>query len=103
MDRIRRNLLIGGTALVAAALTGLLPEGCARPGDKGKSAVTGNEPPERPSGQPKPLLQEDITPVLARLDSWYAAHLPSDQYAFNPPATDARLDAFVEVARLVNA
>ena len=53
-----------------------------------------NNPPKRPPGEPKPLLEEDITPVLARLDAWYAAHLPPDRYAFNPPATDAELDAF---------
>jgi cell wall assembly regulator SMI1 len=40
------------------------------------------------------LLDEDIAPVLARLDAWYAAHLPPDRYRFNPPASDAELDAF---------
>jgi len=50
-------------------------------------------PPTRPAGQPKPLLDEDIAPVLARLDAWYAAHLPADKYVFNAPATDAQVDA----------
>ena len=50
--------------------------------------------PKRPPGDPKRLLDEDILPVLARLDAWYAAHLPPDRYRFNPPATDAKLDAF---------
>lgn len=53
-----------------------------------------NSPPKRPPGEPKPLLEEDIAPVLARLDEWYAAHLPPDRYVFNPPATEAELDAF---------
>ena len=53
-----------------------------------------NSPPKRPPGEAKPLLEEDIAPVLARLDAWYAAHLPPDRYVFNPPATDAQLDAF---------
>ena len=53
-----------------------------------------NAHPQRPSGNAKPLLEEDIAPVLARLDTWYAAHLPADKYVFNPPATDADLDAF---------
>jgi cell wall assembly regulator SMI1 len=53
-----------------------------------------NSPPKRPPGEPKPLLEEEIAPVLARLDEWYAAHLPPDRYVFNPPATEAALDAF---------
>jgi cell wall assembly regulator SMI1 len=40
------------------------------------------------------MLDEDIAPVLARLDAWYAAHLETDKYVFNPPATDVQLDAF---------
>lgn len=50
--------------------------------------------PKRPAGNAKPMLEEDITPVLARLDAWYAANLPLPQYGFNPPATDAQIDAF---------
>lgn len=53
-----------------------------------------NSSPKRPPGEPKPLLEEEIAPVLARLDQWYAAHLPPDRYVFNPPATEAELDAF---------
>ena len=49
-------------------------------------------PPTRPPGQPKPLLDEDIASVLARLDAWYAKHLPPDEYVFNPPATDDQID-----------
>lgn len=56
--------------------------------------VPSGDPPARPPGQPHPLIDEDIAPVLARLDAWYAAHLPPDEYIFNPPATDARIDAF---------
>jgi len=62
--------------------------------------VPQTRPPQRPAGDPKPLLDEDIAPVLARLDAWYAAHLPPDKYRFNPPATDAELDAFEKVVGL---
>lgn len=40
------------------------------------------------------MLEEDIRPTLARLDAWYAAHLPRSRYVFNPPATDEQLNAF---------
>jgi cell wall assembly regulator SMI1 len=40
------------------------------------------------------MLEEDVAPTLARLDAWYAAHLPPGRYAFNPPAAEAQLDAF---------
>lgn len=56
--------------------------------------------PTRPPGEAKPLLDEDIAPVLARLDSWYAAHLAPDEYGFNPPATDPQLDAFERLTGL---
>lgn len=46
------------------------------------------------------MLDEDITPVLARLDAWYATHLPPAQYGFNPPATDAQIDAFEQLIGL---
>lgn len=59
-----------------------------------KSKMAENDSPKRPLGQPKPLLEEDIAPVLARLDMWYAANLPQDQFAFNPPASEADLDSF---------
>ncbi len=52
------------------------------------------DPPARPAGRPQPLIDEDIAPVLARLDAWYASHLAPDKYVFNPPATDAKIDAF---------
>lgn len=48
-------------------------------------------PPSRPPGQPKPLLDEDIAPQLARLDAWYASHLPAKRYALNPPASGLQL------------
>lgn len=54
-------------------------------------------PPVRPPGEPKPLIEEDIAPVLARLDAWYAAHLPPDQHRLNPPATEAQLAAFEQL------
>jgi len=52
-----------------------------------------NSPPKRPPGDPRPLLEEDIGPALARLDAWYAAHLSADRYVFNPPAAEAELDS----------
>lgn len=54
-------------------------------------------PPKRPPGEPRPMLEEDIGPTLARLDAWYAAHLPPGQYVFNPPATDEALDTFEQL------
>ena len=56
-----------------------------------------NKPPTRPPGQAKPLLEENIAPALARLDAWYADHLRPDKYVFNSPATDAQIDAFVQL------
>ena len=55
--------------------------------------MTDKSPPKRPPGQPKPLLEEDIAPVLARLDAWYATHLPPDRYKFNPPAAGSEIEA----------
>ena len=99
MDRNRRNVMIGGSFVGALALAGLLPAMCVKRQVERKSMAE-NNPPKRPPGEPKPLLEEDITPVLARLDAWYAAHLPPDRYAFNPPATDAELDAFERLVGL---
>jgi cell wall assembly regulator SMI1 len=62
--------------------------------------MTANRPPTRPTGQAKPLVEEDISPVLKRLDVWYAAHLRPDRYVFNPPATDAQIDAFEQLVGL---
>jgi cell wall assembly regulator SMI1 len=93
MDRARRNVLIGGAVVGALAVGGILPTMCASQRDRRKSATAVNRP-TRPPGAPKPLLDEDIAPVLARLDAWYAAHLPPHRYAFNPPATDRALAAF---------
>lgn len=89
MDQGRRNVLITGSLAGGLTLAGLLPAMCAKDQNMRK-----NGPPTRPPGDPKPLLEEDIAPVLARLDAWYAAHLPSDRYVFNPPATEAQLDVF---------
>ena len=94
MDRNRRNLLISGSFFGALTFAGLLPAMCARQQIRKKPTMAGDSPPKRPPGEAKPLLEEDIAPVLARLDAWYAAHLPPDRYALNPPATDAQLDAF---------
>lgn len=94
MDRTRRNLLIGGSVVGALTFAGLLPTACAMQQIKMKSAMPRHSSPKRPPGEPKPLVEEDIGPVLARLDAWYAANLPPDKYTFNPPVTDAQLDAF---------
>lgn len=93
-DRTRRNLLIGGSVLGAFAVAGLLPVACAVVQGGGKFAVPHTSPPVRPQGQPKPLLDEDIAQVLARLDAWYAANLTDDEYRFNPPATETQIGAF---------
>lgn len=94
MDRTRRNLLIGGSCLGAVTLAGMFPVACARRKDRTNPPVAEGSPTKRPPGQPKPLLEEDIRPVLARLDAWYDAHLWRDRYVFNPPATDDELNAF---------
>ena len=95
IDPTRRNLLIGGSLVGALTLAGLLPGTCAK-----RNSMTENRLPKRPRGQPKPLLDEDIAPVLARLDAWYADNLPPDRYVFNPPATEAALDAFERLVGL---
>ncbi len=94
MDQTKRNLLIGGSIFIACAIGGLLPFACARRQSAPKPTTTMKNIPERPAGKAKPMLKEDITPVLARLDAWYAANLAPDKYVFNLPATDAQLDAF---------
>ena len=94
MEQRRRNFLIG-SALFSAALTGaLLPSACAVWNFERMRTTPKGEKPARPRGKAKPMLEEDIGPVLARLDAWYAANLPSDKYVFNPPATDEALAAF---------
>jgi cell wall assembly regulator SMI1 len=94
VDRSKRNLLLGGALLGALAIGGLLPTMCAKLQIDRKPRMPRRVPPKRPPGTPKPALQEDIAPVLARLDRWYAAHLSPAQYKFNPPATDAQIDTF---------
>ena len=56
--------------------------------------------PERPRGTPEPMLEEDIEPLLTRLEAWFAANLPTDKYVFNPPATDVQLDEFEQLASI---
>lgn len=100
MDFGRRELLIAAGLAGALSLAGLLPARCARQQAGKKSPITEATSLKRPHGEPKPLLDEDIAPVLARLDAWYAAHLLKDEYRFNPPATDSELDAFERLVRL---
>ena len=59
--------------------------------------MAANEPPRRPAGEAKPIADEDIAPLLARLDAWYASNLPPDKYVLNPPATDAQIDSFEQL------
>lgn len=97
MDPTRRNLIIGGSILGVCTVGVLLPSACAMRQINRKPAVTMNNIPQRPEGEAKPKLEEDIAPLLARLDAWYAAHLPADTYVFNPPAEDAQIDAFQDI------
>jgi cell wall assembly regulator SMI1 len=97
MDQTRRNLLIGGSILGVLAIGGLVPSACALRQLRRKPASSANNMLRRPEGEAKPILEEDIAPVLARLDAWYAANLAPDRYVFNPPATDAEIDAFEDL------
>ena len=97
MDPVKRNLILGGTMLGVCAIGGLLPLACARRQINRRESMTMNSLPQRPEGEAKPMLEEDIAPVLARLDAWYAANLPADKYVFNPPADDAQIDALQEI------
>lgn len=94
MDPTRRNLLIGGSIFGACAIGGLLPSCCAMRQITGTPAMSMAGIPQRPEGEAKPMLEEDIAPILARLDAWFSTNLASDKYVFNPPATDAQIDAF---------
>lgn len=100
MDNTRRNLLIGGSIFGACALGGLLPSACAMLQINRKPAMSVGGIPKRPEGEAKPMLEEDIAPVLARLDAWYGANLAADKYVFNPPSNDADLDAFQQLVGL---
>lgn len=94
MDPTRRNLIIGGSILGVCTIGGLLPSACEMRQIYRKATIAMNSIPQRPEGEAKPILEEDIAPLLARLDAWYAAHLTADTYVFNPPAEDAQIDAF---------
>ncbi len=99
MDEGRRRLLISGSLVGALVLAPSLVATCSMQRN-GVSNMVDNTPPRRPGGEPKPLLEEDIGQTLARLDAWYATHLAPDRYVFNPPATDAQLDAFERLVGL---
>lgn len=92
MDPTRRMILLGGSLAGAAILSGVMPLACAR---RPLSQQAADLPrPTRPPGDPKPMLDEDIAPVLARLDAWYANNLRDPRYAFNPPASEAAIARF---------
>ncbi len=97
MDPTRRHLLIGGSVLGALALGGLMPAACAMLQINRKDTKMVGGVPVRPGGEAKPMLDEDITPILGRLDSWFAANLETDKYAFNPPASGVRIDDFERI------
>jgi cell wall assembly regulator SMI1 len=97
MDQSRRNLLIGGSIVGAFAMGGLLPSACAMRSIRRKPSAPMSSAPKRPEGNARPILEEDIAPVLAQLDAWFAANLPADDYNFNPPATVAEIAAFEDV------
>ena len=71
MGQARRNLLIGGSILGVCALGGLLPSFCAMRQLNRKPAKPMTGAPKRPEGKAKPLLEEDIAPVLGRLSDRY--------------------------------
>lgn len=93
-DQSRRNLLIGGSLVGVMAVGGLLPSMYALRQIATQKVMPMSKAPKRPEGHAKPILDEDITPILAHLDKWYSAHLPSDKYVFNAPATEPQIDAF---------
>ena len=97
MDPTRRTLLIGGSLLGTLAIGALLPTACAMRQLGRSPAKPMSSIPARPEGDPKPMLEEDIAPVLARLDAWFSANLPPNKYVFNPPATDAQINAFEKI------
>ena len=96
MDQSRRNLLIAGSLFGTVALGALLPSACAMRQMQRKAATPMSSIPKRPAGNAKPMLEEDIAPVLARLDAWYAANL-SAEYVFNPPATAPDIAEFEQL------
>lgn len=93
IDESKRKFLLGGSIMATLVMAGLLPAMCAKR-SQSPFGTDAADAPLRPAGAAKPLLDEDIAPVLARLDAWYAAHLSPARYSFNPPAADAQLDAF---------
>lgn len=99
-DSTRRNLLIGSSILGACVMGGILPSACALIEMNKEPELAAVDAPTRPEGEPKPMMDEDIAPVLARLDAWYAANLPADKYVFNAPASDARIDALEQLVGL---
>jgi cell wall assembly regulator SMI1 len=83
-------MVVGGL-IGACALAPILPATCSMM--RGGKDPPRGKPPVRPQGQAKPMLEEDIAPVLARLDRWYSAYLPSPPYALRPPAPATAIDA----------
>jgi cell wall assembly regulator SMI1 len=93
MHRTRRTVLTISTCFGAATIVAMLPASCWRPNGRTSRFVEKSST-TRPAGKPKPLIEEDIRPVIARLDTWFSTHLRSDRYRFNSAATNDELDAF---------
>ena len=100
IDRTRRTILLGGAVFSAAIFAQVLPSACAMRRTASTTGGTNGEPPLRPAGQPRPMIDEDITPILARLDAWYNAHLTDPRYRFNPPGDDAAIDRIATLTGL---
>ena len=92
MDTSRRALILGSILAGGVFAVGVGPPMCSMAMRRG-SMDSKSPPPKRPAGTPAPLVEEDIAPVLKRLESWYDDHLDPALYQFNPPASDAALDA----------
>lgn len=97
MDAGRRGLVLGGTILAGAIASGLLPTMCSMVSNQGMTGLNRNAAPQRPPGNPAPPLDEDIAPIIARLEAWYAAHLRPDKYTFNPPASEAEIGRLADL------
>ncbi len=90
MNTTRRTALLGGAIVGGGLISGLGPALCSMANQP--DYTKGGPAPQRPAGQARAMLDEDIAPVLQRLDTWYAAHLTNPAYRLNPPADDAALD-----------
>lgn len=68
MDFSRRNLLVCGGLVALLSGAGVI-RACTKGRGRRKPISSDSSRPERPPGQPKPMLDEDIEPTLARLET----------------------------------